>query len=59
VQFHAEVEPLMLERWYIGHACELAGAHIAVTSLRNEARAFAPALPEQAALLWQEWLSTL
>lgn len=59
VQFHAEVEPGMLERWYIGHACELAAAHIQVKSLREDTRAFAPALQVRAVTLWQEWLSRL
>ena len=37
VQFHIEADPAKIERWLIGHACELAGAKI-------DPRAFMPAL---------------
>ncbi len=57
VQFHPEVDSSILEQWYIGHACELAGAHISVKSLREDARRFAPVLQARSANFWRDWLS--
>jgi len=56
LQFHPEVNALGLERWYVGHACELHHAHIAVTDLRSATRAHAAALEAVAARFWKLWL---
>jgi GMP synthase (glutamine-hydrolysing) len=56
LQFHPEVSAAGLESWYVGHACELNHAGIAVASLRNSAREHSPALQEAAALFWRLWL---
>ena len=37
LQFHIETDPHSLERWLIGHACELAQAKISPTLLREQA----------------------
>lgn len=56
LQFHPEVTVQGLERWYVGHACELAGAGIDVPRLRHDSQAFGPALQEAAGRFWQQWL---
>jgi GMP synthase (glutamine-hydrolysing) len=45
-----------LERWYVGHACELAGAGIDIVQLREEGRRNGPLLEHAAAEFWQAWL---
>jgi len=59
LQFHAEVRLAALERWYIGHACEIAATPgVSVAQLRAEAGRYDAMLQTQAAALWQSWLST-
>jgi GMP synthase (glutamine-hydrolysing) len=57
LQFHPEVTAQNLERWYVGHACELAHADISVAQLREDSRIFAPKLEAAAKRFWQSWLS--
>lgn len=57
LQFHPEVTSLELERWFVGHACELAQAGISVARLRADSRENSPALEEAAARFWQQWLA--
>ncbi len=60
LQFHAEVRPAALERWYIGHACEIsATAGISVAALRAEAARHGAALQKPAEVLWANWISSL
>jgi len=59
LQFHAEVRLAALESWYIGHAAELAQAHISVSQLRVDGRIYAPALENAAQPLWQGCLNFL
>lgn len=59
LQFHPEVAARGLERWYVGHACELGNAGISVPKLRQQSEAFAPALEDAAQRFWGEWLSLL
>jgi GMP synthase (glutamine-hydrolysing) len=56
LQFHPEVTADGLERWYVGHACELRHAGIAAAQLRSLARMHADALEEAAARFWKLWL---
>ncbi len=56
LQFHPEVKPEALERWYVGHACELAAARIDVPRLREEGRRFAPILHGPARRFFGRWL---
>jgi GMP synthase (glutamine-hydrolysing) len=56
LQFHPEVKAEGLERWYVGHACELSQAKIDVRRLREESRAFAPKLENSARQFWRQWL---
>ncbi len=57
LQFHPEVTAQNLERWYVGHACELAHAEVSVAQLREDSRIFAPKLEAAAQRFWQNWLS--
>jgi GMP synthase (glutamine-hydrolysing) len=59
LQFHPEVTANGLERWYVGHTCELHHAGIAVTKLRSSAREHAAALEEAAASFWRLWLDAI
>jgi len=60
LQCHIEVEASALERWYVGHACEIAAtAGLAVPALRAEARRWAPLLAPRAAQCLEVWLEGL
>lgn len=60
LQFHSEVATPPLERWYIGHACEIAGTKgVSVASLRADATRFAPPLQSRAIAFWGSWLSAV
>ena len=60
VQFHPEVTAAGLERWYIGHACEIAGAPgVRVDALRAASERFAPALKCFAVRFLNEWLEQM
>jgi len=56
LQFHPEVTESGLERWYVGHACELGQKRIPVEQLRTEAYEYAPALLAAATQFWKFWL---
>lgn len=56
LQFHSEVTAQGLERWYVGHANELAHAGINVSQLRAESQVLAPKLELAAQRFWQSWL---
>jgi GMP synthase (glutamine-hydrolysing) len=59
LQFHPEVTARGLERWYVGHACELRQAGIGVARLRAAAHEHAGALEEAAARFWRLWLDSV
>jgi GMP synthase (glutamine-hydrolysing) len=59
LQFHPEVTVRGLERWYVGHASELAQAGIRVGHLRAESRTFGPELEIVAREIWRQWLAQL
>lgn len=57
LQFHPEVTARGLERWYIGHACEIAGQPgLDVNALRGESLRKAPCLEAAARRFWDGWL---
>ena len=58
LQFHPEVTAPDLERWYVGHACELSNTKIDVNQLRAESAEYAVRLQESARLFWKQWLSS-
>jgi GMP synthase (glutamine-hydrolysing) len=60
LQFHIEVTAPGLERWYIGHACEIAATPgLSVPVLRTESEHWAPALAPVAARVVEGWLDGL
>lgn len=56
LQFHPEVTEQGLERWYVGHTCELRAKKIDIKQLRQDARTHAPVLEKAAAEFWRLWL---
>ena len=58
LQFHLEVVPAEIERWLIGHACEIAALKTGATvvSLRADTRAKGPGLTVRATDIFREWL---
>lgn len=58
-QCHPEARTVDLERWFIGHACEIAAAGLSVPHLREDSTRFGPLLETQGALCLAEWLATL
>lgn len=59
LQFHPEVTLDGLERWYVGHAFELAKRGISVTELRDAGVRYAPTLVRVAASFWNGWFDNL
>ncbi len=58
-QFHPEVTAEGLERWYVGHACELAAANVDIAKLRKETHALAQKLEHAALCFWRAWLDEI
>ena len=58
LQFHPEVLSGNLERWYVGHACELAQAKIAVPRLRSDGIRLGATLHVAATRFWRRWLDS-
>lgn len=57
LQFHPEAEAAGLERWFIGHACEIAAtAGISVPSLRADTARFATGLVRHGQRCLKDWL---
>ncbi|XDF37648.1 glutamine amidotransferase [Paracidovorax avenae] len=56
LQCHLEADPRHIERWLVGHACELAQAGIDPRTLRAEARALQSGLPLAARGVFASWL---
>jgi len=59
LQFHAEVDPDTLERWFVGHAVELAGAGMPVRDLRAATTAVSGTVRAQARNIFLPWLRQL
>lgn len=56
-QCHPEVDPDEIERWLVGHACEIAAtAKVTVQQLRDDTRRFGAALVTQARKSFVAWL---
>ncbi len=57
LQFHIEAAPSEIERWLIGHACEIAATRgISVTGIRDDTAAYGPQLVPCAQRLFADWL---
>ncbi len=60
LQFHLEAQAARLERWYIGHAGEIAATPgIDVPELRRQAARHAPLLTVAARRIFADWLGAL
>jgi GMP synthase (glutamine-hydrolysing) len=58
LQFHLEVDPAKIERWLLGHACELAQACIDPKEIRRQTQKVGPALSATASKVIGQWLAT-
>ncbi|ENX08668.1 glutamine amidotransferase [Acinetobacter variabilis] len=59
LQFHAEVASESLEKWLIGHTCELRKAQINIPTLRADHQSYAPALEQAASSVLMLYLENL
>jgi GMP synthase (glutamine-hydrolysing) len=59
LQCHLEANPRQIERWLVGHACELAQAGIDVHALRRQAQALQSRLPQAARAVFTAWLEEI
>lgn len=59
LQFHLEADPHQLERWFVGHAVELAKARIDIPALRAETAQRAARYISQAAAVFGRWLGEI
>lgn len=59
LQFHAEVASESLEKWLIGHTCELRKAQINIPALRADHQRYAPALEQAASSVLMHYLENL
>ncbi|APR04204.1 glutamine amidotransferase [Thauera chlorobenzoica] len=59
LQCHLEAAPRQIERWLVGHACELAQAGIDPRTLRGQARTLQNRLPQAAQAVFSRWLDGL
>jgi GMP synthase (glutamine-hydrolysing) len=60
LQFHAEVDGAGIERWLIGHACELAAQKgLSLDKLRADSARYGPTLARQGSRLFTTWLDDL
>jgi len=55
-QFHPEATAAGLERWFLGHACEIASSRLSVSALRADTASYASRLENQARKCFSEWL---
>lgn len=59
LQCHLEADPRSIERWLVGHACELAQAGIDPHTLRAEAQTLTSDLPLAAQGVFASWLDKI
>ena len=60
LQFHAEAAGAGLERWLVGHACEIAATSgVSVDGLRRDTRDCTPAMERAGRALFAEWLDAV
>jgi GMP synthase (glutamine-hydrolysing) len=56
-QCHPEIRAEFIERWLVGHACELAQAGIGPQGMREETAKFGPALEVHGRKCFEQWLA--
>jgi GMP synthase (glutamine-hydrolysing) len=59
LQFHGEVDAREIERWLVGHACEIAAAGLDIEELRRGAQENGEPLKRAGTALIDDWLSGL
>ncbi|AVG41455.1 glutamine amidotransferase [Achromobacter insolitus] len=59
LQFHLEADAAQIERWLIGHACELSLRHIDPAAIREDARRYGQQLECSARLVMERWLDQI
>jgi GMP synthase (glutamine-hydrolysing) len=59
LQFHPAAKARAMERWLIGHTCELGAAGIDIPALRADSAAKAPVLEQAGAEVLRRWLKAL
>lgn len=59
LQFHGETDGGDIERWLVGHACELAAAGIDPRAIREDTARYGAALAQAGANLFADWLAGL
>ncbi|MEM9216217.1 MAG: glutamine amidotransferase [Cyanobacteria bacterium P01_F01_bin.150] len=58
LQFHPEVVPQSLGKWFIGHACEInATETVTVSALQHDTQKYGGSLQRLSCDCWQQWLS--
>jgi GMP synthase (glutamine-hydrolysing) len=57
LQFHLEADPAKIERWLLGHACELGQTGVDPKEIRRQAREFGQALSAAARGVIGQWLA--
>lgn len=59
VQFHPEVDAQAIEKWLIGHTCELNKAQVDLQKLRTDSALHGAALKQAGQLMLKDWLNNL
>lgn len=59
IQFHPEVDGKKLEKWFIGHACEIGSNNVNLNELRDDTKKYSENLKKQSRLFFSEWISNL
>lgn len=59
LQFHLEADARRIERWLVGHSCELAQSGIDLLELRARAHALQAQLPAAASAVLSRWLDAV
>jgi len=59
LQFHLEADSTQIERWLIGHACELSLRQIDPAVIREDARRHGPELERCARAAMEQWLDQI
>ena len=59
LQFHLEADHRDLERWLVGHACELELAGIVPQLLRQQAARYGTELEQRARQVFTRWLDKI
>lgn len=59
LQFHVEAAPNRIEEWLIGHTCELGGAGIEPSKIREDTKKYAGFLEDKAKDILDQWFKNI